>query len=204
MSTLNVLASLIASLATSSIVGVLFLAFARRLLESRFDVYLETLKAKHAEQLAALSAQLEGDREALRKMAHERMSAYPIISEVAYRAKSVLCNRIDAVIVSTHGWDVECEQLGVDATRYADALAETCFKYRFLLSDDQFSLLHRYKQTVNVIQTVLAVERQLRDRTLTLRSLRNCRDTLEGDLAPLVRHLQGDASHKPNGLLPRH
>lgn len=183
-----------ASLTVSSVVGAIAVAFMSRVINSKFDKQLEVIKAKNAEQLAQLNAALEGTKESSKQLSQLRVHEFRAMCEAAYRAKNEIRGLIEAISDDVLSNDASISDLTAACEMHAEAVAELCFKNRFLLSDRQFALVHDFKNTLKTAQRVIEVERNFSPPTILGAGVQNALRHLDDKLAPLIKSLQEVAS----------
>jgi len=186
-----IITAVLASITSTSILGVLLQEFIKRWMNSRFDIELEVIKSRNAEQLAALNAELEGQREMLKRVAQVRMEVFPQICEKLYRAKNELSAQIGQ-FESVNERFILRSSLRELAEKHGDQVSDACFRYRFLLTDRQFSLLHKYKNQIQTLPSVVAVDEQLNDSSKTTSSLKAIKTALSEQLPVIIAALQTD------------
>ena len=189
---IDLIATVIAtSITTTSILGILLQELFKRWMSSRFDLALESIRLRNSEQLAALNAELEGQREMLKKVAQVRLEIFPRICEYVYRAKNELSAQI-ALFSKAQDRSAYRDALGQQVAVHSDALAEACFRNRFLLTEHQFSLLHTYKNYIQGLTSIIAIDEQVGDASWTETSLNSVAEELSTQLPKIVAALQTD------------
>ena len=160
LSDLETLATVVAaSVTTSTALGLLLHELLKRWLGSRFDREIESLKAKHAQELAHLQAQLASRSDAERRITQLGLDAVPRICETAYRAKKDTIDLIDSSPMKEKG-AVFGRALKKLAQKNGQALADLCIQYCWLLPLEEFKLLHSYKELHEQLGVAAAVFEQ--------------------------------------------